>query len=360
MKASKESRDGKEGKEEKKILKKVEKAEEKEVRFKQTLRALPDGVVLMSQDWEIQWLNPMAERDLQLDAVADIGKKIHTCYPDGDFLNKVTSGDDTLQTITLEGRIIEIRVISAGSKYRILVTRDVTEQKRSEDFRRDFVANVSHELRTPLTVIKGFLELAEDWPLNSQQLKHLELMYEQVERMGALVNDLLTLSRLERDSAPAAKEPIDLTALLTDAAVDGRFISQGQHSIVVDHIEKVNILGDIIEMKSAVTNLVSNAVRYTPQGGSIVVSSFFNDEGLVISVKDNGIGIAADAIPRVTERFYRVDKSRSRETGGTGLGLAIVKHVLFRHQARLKILSELGKGSDFQIILPKDRVEKIV
>ena len=182
-------RDGKEGKEEKKILKKVEKAEEKEVRFKQTLRALPDGVVLMSQDWEIQWLNPMAERDLQLDAVTDIGKKIHTCYPNGEFLNKVTSGDETLQTITLEGRIIEIRVISAGSKYRILVTRDVTEQKRSEDFRRDFVANVSHELRTPLTVIKGFLELAEDWPLNSQQLKHLDLMYEQVESRGSLVKD---------------------------------------------------------------------------------------------------------------------------------------------------------------------------
>lgn len=350
----------KESKEDKKSHKKFEKAEEKELRFKQTLRALPDGVVLMSKDWEIQWLNPMAERDLHLDAQADIGKKIQTCYPDGEFLNKMIKGDGSLQTESLEGRVIEVRVIFAGSKYRILVTRDVTEQKRSEDFRRDFVANVSHELRTPLTVIKGFLELAENWPLNQQQLKHLELMYEQVERMGALVNDLLTLSRLERDSAPAVKEPIDLVALLTDAAVDGRFISQGHHSIVLEHIERVKILGDIIEMKSAVTNLVSNAVRYTSQGGTIVISTFINDEGLVISVKDNGIGISAEAIPRVTERFYRVDKSRSRETGGTGLGLAIVKHVLFRHQARLKILSELGKGSDFQIILPKDRFEKIV
>ena len=155
-----------------------------------------------------------------------------------------------------------------------MVTRDVTEQKRSEDFRRDFVANVSSRTSYPLTVIKGFLELAEDWLLNSQQLKHLDLMYEQVERMGALVNDLLTLSRLERDSAPAAKEPIDLTVLLTDAAVDGRFISQGHHSIVVDHIEKVNILGDIIEMKSAVTNLVSNAVRFTPQGAPLLSHRF--------------------------------------------------------------------------------------
>ena len=360
MKSPKEFKDGKESKDEKKIQKKVEKAEAKELRFKQTLRALSDGVVLMSKDWEIQWMNPMAERDLHLDSLADIGKKIQTCYPDGEFLSKVTKGDGSLQTETLEGRIIEVRVISAGSKYRILVTRDVTEQKRSEDFRRDFVANVSHELRTPLTVIKGFLELAEDWPLNSQQERHLDLMYEQVKRMGTLVNDLLTLSRLERDSAPAAKDPIDLTTLLTDAAVDGRFISQGNHSIVLEHVEKVTILGDIVEMKSAVTNLVSNAVRYTPQGGTIVVSTFMTEEGLVISVKDNGIGIAAEAIPRVTERFYRVDKSRSRETGGTGLGLAIVKHVLFRHQARLKILSELGKGSDFQIILPKERVEKVV
>ena len=332
MKSPKEFKDGKESKDEKKIQKKVE----KELRFKQTLRALPDGVVLMSKDWEIQWMNPMAERDLHLDSLADIGKKIQTCYPDGEFLSKVTKGDGSLQTETLEGRIIEVRVISAGS------------------------ANVSHELRTPLTVIKGFLELAEDWPLNSQQERHLDLMYEQVERMGTLVNDLLTLSRLERDSAPAAKDPIDLTTLLTDAAVDGRFISQGNHSIVLEHVEKVTILGDIVEMKSAVTNLVSNAVRYTPQGGTIVVSTFMTEEGLVISVKDNGIGIAAEAIPRVTERFYRVDKSRSRETGGTGLGLAIVKHVLFRHQARLKILSELGKGSDFQIILPKERVEKVV
>lgn len=343
-------------KDEKKLQKKVIKSEGKELRFKQTLRSLPDGVILMSDSWDIQWMNPIAERDLHLNAEHDVGKKIHACYPNGEVLKNILKGKRQIETQNIHGRIIEIRVISAGTKYKVLVTRDVTEEKRSEEFRRDFVANVSHELRTPLTVIKGFLELSEDWQLTEQQKKHLQLMYEQVERMGALVNDLLTLSRLERDSAPAAKEPINLIKLLTESAIDGRFISQGNHSIILEHLDNATVLGDPVEMKSAIINLVSNAVRYTPQGGQITISSHRSEDGLVISVKDNGIGIAQEAIPRVTERFYRVDKSRSRETGGTGLGLAIVKHVLFRHQSHLKITSELGKGSNFQIVIPNDRI----
>lgn len=344
-------------KDDKKLQKKVIKAEGKELRFKQTLRALPDGVILMSDNWDIQWMNPIAERDLHLDAEHDIGKKFHACYPNGEVLKNILKGKRQIETQNIHGRIVEIRVISAGTKYKVLVTRDVTEEKRSEEFRRDFVANVSHELRTPLTVIKGFLELSEAWQLTEQQRKHLQLMYEQVERMGTLVNDLLTLSRLERDSAPAAREPINLIKLLTESAIDGRFISQGNHSIILEHLDNATVLGDPVEMKSAIINLVSNAVRYTPQGGQITISSHRSEGGLAISVKDNGIGIAQEAIPRVTERFYRVDKSRSRETGGTGLGLAIVKHVLFRHQSHLKITSELGKGSNFQIVIPNDRIQ---
>ncbi len=256
-----------------------------------------------------------------------------------------------------DGRTLEVRVISAGSKYTVVVTRDITESKRIDDFRRDFVANVSHELRTPLTVIKGFLELTEENSTLSQEDRlHLKMMSEQAERMSSLVDDLLTLSRLERDSAPAGRDPIDMLEVMTDAVAEGRMVSGGRHEIRIDKVACEWVLGDRKELRSAVTNLVTNAVRYTPEHGKVSLSWEVTDQGGVLSVSDNGIGIAPEDIPRVTERFYRVDKSRSRETGGTGLGLAIVKHVLFRHQAQLQIESEIGKGSTFKIVIPKVRL----
>lgn len=342
----------------KKTEKNQAKLEEKELRFRQTLSALPDGVVLLRKDLEIQWMNRIAERDLSLDA-KDVGKKLTDVYKNPAFIEHINSERWDRRTMIEEpdGRVLEVRVISAGKKYTVVVTRDITESKRIDDFRRDFVGNVSHELRTPLTVIQGFLELATENPnLNREDRLHWEMMLEQAERMRALVDDLLTLSKLERDAAPAAKELINVGEILEDAVTEGNMVSGGNHEIRIKHIASEEILGDFKEMRSAVTNLVTNAVRYTPKGGKIELAWDIVDGQGVLSVADNGIGISPEDIPRVTERFYRVDKSRSRETGGTGLGLAIVKHVLFRHQSQLQIESELGKGSVFKIVIPKTRL----
>ncbi len=348
-------------KQEKKTQRKVCKAVGKELRFKQTLGALPDGVVLFVKDWVIDWINPIAARDLGLDAENDIGRRITDFYPDQRLVEGLRDGalERPISLTTKAGRILDARIISAGKKYKVLVTRDVTEHKRADDFRRDFVANVSHELRTPLTVLKGFLELSQDSQSTDQEKLHYKLMVEQVKRMGTLVDDLLTLSKLEQQSNPAGREIVKVMPMLLEAAEEGRILSQSRHTIIVQGDESRILFGDKREIKSAVTNLVSNAVRYTPTGGEIFVSCTYGSEGTVISVRDNGIGLAPEDIPRVTERFYRVDKSRSRDTGGTGLGLAIVKHILFRHQARLSIASEVGKGSDFKMIFPKDRSARI-
>ena len=303
----------------KKTEKNQAKLEEKELRFRSTLNDLPDGVVLMRKDFEIQWINRIAVRDLSLNKRQDIGRKLADVIHSEELMTHIRSEKwgESLMLSLPDGRTLEVRVISAGSKYTVVVTRDITESKRIDDFRRDFVANVSHELRTPLTVIKGFLELTEENSTLSQEDRlHLKMMSEQAERMSSLVDDLLTLSRLERDSAPAGRDPIDMLEVMTDAVAEG----------------------------------------YTPEHGKVSLSWEVTDQGGVLSVSDNGIGIAPEDIPRVTERFYRVDKSRSRETGGTGLGLAIVKHVLFRHQAQLQIESEIGKGSTFKIVIPKVRL----
>ena len=333
--------------------------EEKELRVRLTLSALPDGVVLLRKDLVIQWMNRIAERDLSLDPEKDVGKKLTDVFTNPEFIQHIQSERwKARQLIDLpDGRVLEVRVISAGKKYTVVVTRDITESKRIDDFRRDFVGNVSHELRTPLTVIQGFLELATENPnLNEEDRLHWEMMLEQAERMRALVDDLLALSRLEQDAAPASRELIDVDEILEEAAAEGRMISGGAHEIKITKVAPEGILGDFKDMRSAVTNLVTNAVRYTPKDGKIELSWEVKDDHGILSVKDNGIGIAPEHIPRVTERFYRVDKSRSRETGGTGLGLAIVKHVLFRHQAQLQIESELGKGSTFKIIISKARL----
>ena len=345
----------------KKTEKNAIKLHEKEQRFRQTLNSLPDGVILVRKHWEIELLNPIAERDFGLNGSEDIGKRLTDVYKDPEFVRYILSGswEQSMILTPADGRKIELRVFPAGKKYWIVVSRDETEIMRADAMRRDFVANVSHELRTPLTVIKGFLELQGDNPTATDEERlHWKMMTDQAERMGALVDDLLTLSRLERDSAPAVKTEVDPQELLEHAVEDGASLSQGRHCITVTHIASEIILGDIKEMRSAVTNLVTNAVRYTPDGGKINISWTVIDGEGHIDVSDNGVGIAPEDISRVTERFYRSDKSRSRETGGTGLGLAIVKHVLFRHQAKLQIESKLGEGSIFRIVIPGSRISK--
>jgi two-component system phosphate regulon sensor histidine kinase PhoR len=254
--------------------------------------------------------------------------------------------------------VLSVKVVPYGINNKLLISRDITHLERIETMRRDFVANVSHELRTPLTVINGFVETLQDMPRldNDMSRRALALMGEQTSRMEGLVNDLLTLSRLENSQNTLAEEVVDVPVLLQSLYQEGNALSSGKHVLKLELESGAKVQGNAAELRSAFGNLVSNAVRYTPQSGDIVMSWKALDDGKVVfSVRDSGIGIAPEHIPRLTERFYRVDRSRSRETGGTGLGLAIVKHIVNRHQGYLEIVSEEGKGSTFSIIFPVKR-----
>jgi two-component system phosphate regulon sensor histidine kinase PhoR len=246
-----------------------------------------------------------------------------------------------------------------------LLSRDVTEVVKAEAMRRDFVANVSHEIRTPLTVLGGFVETLQSVPLDSQETqKYLQLMSIQAARMQSLVADLLTLSQLEASQSPHGQDYVSLpdlvnqvmseanalTSLLADQLIDKK------HALIFDQVPLLWVMGSQKELFSALSNLVSNAIRYTPLGGSVHVTFSQIDDQLTISVTDTGPGIASEHLPRLTERFYRIDQSRSRETGGTGLGLAITKHVMQRHGGELQIQSELGLGSTFNLIFPASRI----
>lgn len=256
-------------------------------------------------------------------------------------------------SLNINGRKLIIRIIPFENRRQILVTHDMTEFDRLDQMRRDFIANASHELRTPLTVINGFLEIANLEPnldvLSRQQ--HITLMVEQGKRMQNLIEDMLVLTRLESIDYPMRDEFVDIRHLLDEVLIEAKALSNNRHKLSLK-CDGPDILGGTEELRSAFSNLVSNAIRYTPEGGEIMISWSKNIQGPAFSVKDNGIGIKQENLARLTERFYRVDKGRSRETQGTGLGLAIVKHVLMRHNARLLIESELGKGSVFTIQFP--------
>jgi len=256
-------------------------------------------------------------------------------------------------TLSIRGRKLVVQIIPFENRRQILVTHDATESDRIEAMRRDFIANASHELRTPLTVIVGFLEIAMADPGLDERTRtaHLTLMTEQAERMQRLIEDMLTLSRLESDEYPLKRERVDVAALVEDIANDARALSGGRHTVEVT-VDGPDIMGSPDELRSAFGNLASNAVRYTPAGGTIRLAWQRGPNDLRFEVCDTGIGIDEQHISRLTERFYRVDKSRSRETQGTGLGLAIVKHVLLRHGGKLSIRSTPGKGSVFTVSLP--------
>src|SRR5690606_25975051 len=260
--------------------------------------------------------------------------------------------DDQPKTLVLQ-------LVNYGVDRFLMVTRDITQIERLETTRKDFVANVSHELRTPLTVLTGFLETLHDMPPDSltseQRVRYVALMQDQAARMEAIVSDLLTLSTLE--SSPIAEgEPVDMSALVHKALQQGRILSKDQHVFVEHCDDTLQVLGSAGELASDVSNLITNAVRYTPQDSTITVSWYRGaDSSAVYSVQDTGIGISAQDIPRLTERFYRADRGRSRATGGTGLGLAITKHVAMRHGAELRIKSRYGSGSTFTIVFPPSR-----
>ncbi len=335
-------------------------------RFRRAAEALPDGVMILDGHRAIEWMNVQAEACLGLKASVDTGSRITHLLREPEFLEYLDSPDHRgvpleLQTQRNPGRSLQVQAAPFAAGRTLLLVRDVTQLQKLATMRRDFVANVSHELKTPLTVTLGFVETAlealHDTP-PQDIAQYLQTAAEQAQRMQQLIDDLLTLSSLETDSPPPLEDPIDAAALLADVCSEVQALSAGRHRITLENDGPRGLLGSARELRSAFANLAGNAVRYSPQGGEILLSwSGAGEGGARFSVSDQGIGIAREHLPRLTERFYRVDRGRSRDAGGTGLGLAIVKHVLERHQAALQIESEPGQGSRFSAVFPSHRVQ---
>ncbi len=318
-------------------------------RFRQAMTLLPDGLVIMDDVMFLEWCNPIAEHHLGLDLSRDKGMRVTNLVRAPEFIDYIILGRyDTPLTLSLRDRKLIVHVIPFENRRQILVTHDITESERIDMMRRDFIANASHELRTPLTVINGFLEIAAMQPDMEVSIRssHVKLMIEQGERMQRLVEDMLTLSRLESTEFKVRTEHIDMHLMLRHICQEAQALSAGKHQISLE-FDGPDIQGSSDEIRSAISNLVTNAVRYTPEHGEIKIIWKNTPQGPKCVVQDNGIGISQEHISRLTERFYRVDKSRSRETQGTGLGLAIVKHVLIRHDAQLLIESTVNVGSKF-------------
>ncbi|MDF3862469.1 phosphate regulon sensor histidine kinase PhoR [Achromobacter denitrificans] len=328
-------------------------------------QALPDGAVTLNEDFQIDWCNRMARQHLGLRLPADRGHNLLNLLRAPEFVqyaHRASWPEPILVRLGQNGqeRLMMMQLTAYASNQRLLITRDVTQIERLETTRRDFVANVSHELRTPLTVLAGFLETLRDMPADAlpaeQREQYIDMMHEQAQRMQAIVEDLLTLSTLE--SSPGSDpRAVNISALLQKARQQIEALSGGRHVLEWRIDETLDVLGAETELASALSNLLTNAVRYTPDGGTITVRwEREADGGARYSVQDTGIGIPARHLPRLTERFYRVDRGRSRAVGGTGLGLAITKHIAMRHDAELLISSEQGKGSVFALRFPPDRV----
>jgi len=327
-------------------------------RWRQAARALPDGVVILDED-RIAWCNDHAREHLEIDPARDVGNPITHLVRIPEFLAYLESGDYA-RPIQVKAphadRELSLQVIAYGEHQRLVLSRDITQFRKVEQVRREFVANVSHELRTPLTVIAGFLETLREETDAQAARRYIELMSEQARRMERLVEDLLTLSALESSPPPPLEQPIEMAKLLERLGAEARALSGGRHRVEVEGEPGIDLMGSEKELSSAFGNLVSNAIRYTPAGGSVRLSWHRTPEGAAFDVEDTGIGIAPEHIPRLTERFYRVDRGRSRESGGTGLGLAIVKHALARHGAALEVSSTPGKGSRFSARFSGPRV----
>lgn len=348
---------------------KARKAQARLQEFLSAIQSAPNGVVLLSKEGAIEWCNLMAGEHLGFDAKRDLGQRIRNLVRDPAFIEYLNQKDFS-RPVEIDGRDarpghpqrIALQIFPYAKGRRLLLTRDVTAIELAEAMRRDFVANVSHEIRSPLTVINGFIETLQTLDLDESQRRHfLDLMAQQARRMQALVDDLLTLSRLEGSPAPDASHWVDVAALVDEVAAQARALAevlhQGRQSLEVRAGPALMVAGSQAELASALSNLANNAVRYTPADGHIEMGwLWLPDESVEFFVHDDGPGIEPEHLPRLTERFYRVDRSRSRETGGTGLGLAIVKHVAQRHGGQLLIDSVVGHGSTFRLRLPPARV----
>ena len=340
-------------------------------RFVKASEALPDAVVILDAEHRIDWCNASTTRQFGIAVPRDRGQAIANLIRYPEFGNYLANGaPDTPVIVRTTGQppqsplVLSIQIIPFGEDEKLMLSRDITALERAETIRTDFIANVSHELRTPLTVVNGFLEHLTEGTLDpAASRRPLELMREQSIRMARLVEDLLTLSQLEVGHPVARVEDVNVPALVAALIDEGKALSRGRHALLAE-VATAHLSGNVEELRAAFSNLLSNAIRYTPEGGRIVVrwesgfksGSESGSDDAHFSVTDTGIGIAPEHIPRLTERFYRVDRGRSRETGGTGLGLAIVKHVLMRHDARIEITSTPGEGSTFTCIFPGARI----
>jgi len=329
--------------------------------FFAAMEASPNGVLLLDANDQIEWCNSRAADHFGLDPERDRRQRVTNLIRSPAFVAYLQAGNFDEPIAVRDSRTpgslqVTIRRYGAGAK--LVLSQDMTERERSDAMRRDFVANVSHEIRTPLTVLSGFLETMRNLPLTEvEQKRVLMLMTQQAERMGNLVGDLLTLAQLEGSPRPTGDKWVRVATLFGQVEAQVRALSAGRHTIAFGDPGEARIAGNESELLSAVGNLANNAVRYTPDGGRIEVGWQRNDNGTgELFVTDTGRGIAREHLSRLTERFYRVDSSRSRESGGTGLGLAIVKHVVQRHGGELDVASELGKGATFRLIFPAARV----
>ena len=335
-------------------------------RFRLATSAMPDGLVILSASNAIEWCTPHAEAQLGLMLETDKNIPIVNLIRDSHFIaylySEAYEEPYKLKSWRNPDVTLEIQLIPFANQQKLLISRDMTQLEKVDAMRRDFIANVSHELRTPLTVVGGFLETLSDMEgaVPAALKTYFAMMEDQTSRMRRIIEDLLTLSSIESNvEAPDNKE-IEMAKLLkivqNDAVGLGQALSKAKHKIYLDADPTLNLNGSQDELQSAFGNLVSNAVRYTSKGGEIFITWNLINEQPVFTVRDTGIGIEQQHIDRLTERFYRVDRGRSRETGGTGLGLSIVKHILIRHQAKLEISSEIGVGSTFCIVFPKARI----
>lgn len=332
--------------------------------FRDSMDAVPDGLVILDANHQVQWSNRAAGDHLGVRWPRDAGAIIEQLVRTPGFAEYLGSREAqasfTLQAQAARPRVYAVRAVPLGEHSTLLVSLDVTDARRVEAMRSTFVANVSHELRTPLTVVSGFLEhFTDDGLMTADQRQHFaRLMSDQTKRMLSLVDDLLTLSRLEAEDAPASEEDVAMDDLLAQLLAEAQSLSEGRHAIEL-YCDGPGLRGNRKELHSAFGNLVSNAIRYTPPGGEIHIEWKLQGSGAAFCVRDSGVGVAAEHLPRLTERFYRVDRGRSRDTGGTGLGLAIVKHILLRHQAVLVIESQVGKGSTFRAEFPGWRLRPV-
>ncbi len=332
-------------------------------RFKESTSAMPDATVVLNQHGQIEWINKAAQKLLGLKPSQDIGKHISSLMRRPEFVEYLAKGNfkQALETHPPlnDQQHISVRIIPYGNNQSLFIARDVTPIRRLEQMRRDFVSNISHELRTPLTVLRGYLETMQDETDENTKMwqRSIEVMNQQALRMQNIVDDLLMLSRMESTKTQASPKEVSIPELLR--SIHSAALALGQEkeqTIVLDVDEALWLKGQRSELYSAFSNLVFNAIHYTPAKGKITIKWSQNKKGAHLKVQDSGIGIAPQHIARITERFYRVDTGRSRDTGGTGLGLAIVKHVLQRHDAQLTVFSQVNHGSTFSCSFPSERI----